>query len=148
MTTEFLFSIFNWGILPFWLLLVVLPHWRGTQLLVHSIAIPLALGVSYAWFLTQGWGTEGASFSSLAGVMAFFADPNAALAAWIHFLVFDLFIGAWEVRDARRRGISHWFVVPCLFFTLMAGPIGLLAYLLVRLAVGRGNYSLLEDDVD
>jgi len=148
MTLESLFTLFNVGVLPFWLLLVVLPHWRGTQLAVHSIGIPIALGVAYAWFLTQGWGTEGGSFSSLQGVMTFFANPYAALAAWIHYLVFDLFIGAWEVRDARRRGISHWFVIPCLFFTLMAGPIGLLGYLLVRLALGRGTYSLLEDDVD
>ncbi len=148
MSLEFLFTVFNWGIIPFWILLAVLPHWSGTQLVVHSIIVPLALGVAYAWFLTQGWGTEGASFSSLEGVMTFFANPFAALAAWIHYLVFDLFIGAWEVRDARRRGISHWFVVPCLFFTLMAGPIGLLAYLLVRLAVGRGGYSLIEDHVD
>ncbi len=146
MTPEFLFQVFTLGVMPFWLLLFVLPHWSFTQVLVHSVVVPLALGVAYAWFLTTGaLGTEGASFSSLEGVMIFFSKPEAVLAGWLHYLVFDLFIGAWEVRDARRRGISHWFVIPCLFFTLMAGPIGLLLYLMLRMAVGRGGLFLTED---
>ena len=146
MTHEFVFMIVNWGVIPFWLLLAILPHWSASQFLVHSVAIPILLGVAYAWYLTQGLGVEGGSFSSLAGVQTFFTDGAAALAGWIHYLVFDLFIGAWEVRDARRRGISHWFVVPCLFFTLMAGPIGLLLYLVLRMALSKGGWSLVEDD--
>jgi hypothetical protein len=144
---DLIFQIVNWGVIPFWLLLVVLPHWGLTQILVHSIAIPLLLGVAYAWYLTTGaFGVEGASFSSLEGVMVFFSAPGAVLAGWIHYLVFDLFIGAWQVRDAKRRGINHWFVIPCLFFTLMAGPIGLLLYLVVRLALSKGGWSLIEQD--
>ncbi len=146
MTPELVFLIVNGSVIPFWLLLAILPHWGPTQFLVHSVAIPLLLGVAYAWFLTQGLGVEGASFSSLAGVQTFFTDDAAALAGWIHYLVFDLFIGAWEVRDARRRGISHWFVLPCLFFTLMAGPIGLLLYLVLRFALSRGGWLVIEDN--
>ena len=55
-----------------------------------------------------------------------FTSPHAVLAGWIHYLAFDLFVGAWEVRDARRHGLSHWMVVPCLALTLMLGPFGLL----------------------
>ena len=66
--------------------------------------------------------------------MAAFTSPHAALAGWIHYIAFDLFVGAWEVRDARRRGIPHGWVLPALFLTLMAGPLGLLFYLLVRFA--------------
>ena len=146
MTHELVFMIVNWGVIPFWLLLAILPQWSFSQFLVHSVAIPILLGVAYAWYLTQGLGVEGGSFSSLDGIQIFFADDAAALAGWIHYLVFDLFIGAWEVRDARRRGINHWFVVPCLFFTLMAGPIGLLLYLVLRMALSKGGWSLIEDD--
>jgi len=146
MSHDLVFQIVNFGVIPFWILLVILPHWGLTQILVHSIAIPLLLGVAYAWFLTQGLGIEGGSFSSLEGVMVFFSAPAAVLAGWIHYLVFDLFIGAWQVRDAKRRGINHWFVIPCLFFTLMAGPIGLLLYLVVRLALSKGGWSLTEQD--
>ena len=61
-----------------------------------------------------------------------FADPWILLAGWIHYLVFDLFIGAWEVRDAARLGIPHLLVVPCLVLTFLFGPVGLLLYGIVR----------------
>ena len=70
--------------------------------------------------------------------------PLAAILGWIHYLIFDLFIGAWESRDAQRRGIPHWAVIPCLLVTLLAGPIGLLVYLGLRAALGRGGVLLAE----
>jgi len=143
MRPELVFTIANDGIILFWVLLIVAPRWRVTQFAVHSIAIPLILGATYAWLLWRatlgGEGAPGSSFSSLAGVMALFSAPVAATLGWIHYLVFDLFIGAWQTRDAQRRGISHWLVIPCLVVTLLAGPIGLLLYFLLRLATGRGG---------
>ena len=70
--------------------------------------------------------------NSLAGIYAAFGNPRTLLVAWVHYLVFDLFVGAWEARDAQRTGVPHWALVPCLFLTLMAGPMGLLAYLAIR----------------
>ncbi len=100
-------------------------------MLVQSIAVPLVIGLTYLWlFATASIGgalPEGGNFTSLAGVMAFFTSPVAATAGWIHYLVFDLFVGAWQVRDAQARGISHLAVVPCLILTLLAGPVGLAA---------------------
>ena len=89
-----------------------------------------------------GKAPSGASFSSLAGVMAFFTSPVAATAGWIHYLVFDLFIGAWETRDAHARGLSHLAVIPCLILTLLFGPAGFLLYLGVRAATGKGGFLL------
>lgn len=147
MTPEQIFNIANNGILIFWLLLIVAPRSRATEVAVHSIAIPVVLGLTYMWLIASGYMggmPEGASFFSLAGVMAFFTSPAAATAGWVHYLVFDLFIGAWEVRDAGRRGISHWAVIPCLIVTLMFGPIGLLLYLVLRMALGKGGGLLAE----
>ena len=61
-------------------------------------------------------------------------DPvfDHLLAGWVHYLAFDLFIGAWETRDAAARGVPHAWVVPCLLMTFLLGPIGLLAYLAIR----------------
>lgn len=72
------------------------------------------------------------SFSTLDSVYAIFQNPALLLAGWVHYLAFDLFIGSWEVRDARRIGIPHLLVVPCLIGTFLVGPIGLLLYLLLR----------------
>lgn len=148
MEPELIFGIANNGILIFWLLLIVAPKWKGTEIAVHSIAIPVVLGLTYIWLIVTGFMEgmpAGANFFSLSGVMAFFTSPAAAAAGWVHYLVFDLFIGAWEVRDAGRRGIPHWAVIPCLIATLMFGPIGLLCYLVLRLALNKGGVFLAEN---
>lgn len=147
MSAQAVFTIANNGILVFWLLLIVAPRWKGTDLLVHSMAVPVVIGLTYAWLIARsfmGEGAAGAGFFSLAGVMAFFTSPVAATAGWIHYLVFDLFIGAWEARDARRRGIAHLAVIPCLIVTLLFGPIGLLLYLAMRALLRKGGWSLQE----
>ena len=64
--------------------------------------------------------------------MKLFTNEWAVLAGWIHYLAFDLFVGSWEVRDSQERGVSHVLVIPCLFLTFMFGPIGFLAYTILR----------------
>lgn len=133
-----LFAVCNYGVLPFWLLLAVAPRARITQLLVHSPLLPACLGLVYAVVLFgTPAGPEEANMLSLAGVAALFEMESVVLAGWVHYLIFDLFIGAWQVRDAHRRGVHHGLVVPCLIGTLMFGPVGLLAYLLLRGATKR-----------
>ena len=58
----------------------------------------------------------GAGFNSIAQVRALFSVDRALVAGWIHYLAFDLFIGSWEVRDARRleaQRICWWFRAWC-----------------------------------
>ena len=81
-------------------------------------------------------GADGGS-GSLAEVSRLFENPYLLLAGWVHYLAFDLFIGAWEVRDARRLGIPHLLVVPCLGLTFILGPVGLLLYLGLRAGLRR-----------
>lgn len=148
-TPAVMFKLLNYGVLPFWALLILIPLWKVTDFLVHSVLVPLLLGVVYAWLLASAiYGTpavpEGAGFSSLEGVMKLFSNERALVAGWAHYLVFDFFIGAWEARDAQRVGLNHFILIPCLLLTLLVGPIGLLAYLIARGMAGRGGWSLFE----
>jgi hypothetical protein len=52
-------------------------------------------------------------------------------------IVFDLFVGAWTVRDAMRNKINHLIVIPCLLIMIMLGPVGLLIYSVIRLVKTR-----------
>lgn len=133
MSLENLFKFANYAVVPFWMLLIFAPRWSGTRRLVHGPVILLLLTPIYAYMLF-GYGTapEGMELSSLYGVMVGFSAPQIVVGGWIHYLIFDLFVGAWETRDAQRRGVPHLLVVPCLIATLMVGPIGLLLYVLVR----------------
>jgi hypothetical protein len=143
MDASTLFTICNTAVLPFWALLVVAPGWTWTQHLVHSALVPAVLGSVYLAALFLASPAEGGSMNSLEGVMALFTVPEAMLGGWVHYLVFDLFVGAWEVRDSQRLEISHWLVIPCLLLTLALGPAGLLLYCALRAGL-RGRYSLVE----
>ena len=77
-------------------------------------------------------GAGGGDFTTLAGVMKLFDSPGGATMGWIHYLAFDLFTGLWIARDADAKGFSRIVQFPFLFLTLMAGPVGLLTWLIVR----------------
>ena len=77
-------------------------------------------------------GGEGISFSSIEGVREAFGSNGGIVIGWIHYLAFDLFVGIWIARDADSKGFSRIVQAPVLFFTLMAGPLGLLLWLAVR----------------
>lgn len=137
MNAENIFSIANMVALAGWILLAVAPRWTWTRKVVISGALPLALSVVYLILIILFFGRSEGGFDSLPNVMLLFTNKYNVLAGWVHYLAFDLFVGAWEVKDAQTRGVSHWFVVPCLFLTFMLGPIGLLAYHIIRLIVPK-----------
>jgi hypothetical protein len=101
------------------------------QRLAGTIA-PVMLAASYSVLAAVFIGRGPGDFTSLAGVSALFANPWLLLAGWIHYLAFDLLTGVWDVRDAARRGVPHWLVVPCLVLTFLLGPAGWLLYQAVR----------------
>lgn len=114
-----------------WLLLVFLPK-QPTAQLIAGVAVPLVLSAVYLILIFLYFrGAEG-GFGSLADVATLFQKRELLLAGWIHYLAFDLFIGAWETRDAQRHGLPHLVVIPCLVMTFMLGPIGLLFYFAIR----------------
>jgi len=116
-----------------WILLLILPRHRIAQR-VAGITVPLILSVGYLILNARHFrGAEG-GFGSLADVAMLFQKRELLLAGWIHYLAFDLFIGAWETRDAQRNGLPHLVVIPCLVMTFLLGPIGLLFYFAIRTA--------------
>lgn len=139
MTPDQLFSIANLVAMAGWLVLLLAPRWRHGASLVSGVAIPVVLGVLYVGIIVSSFGRSEGGFGSLAEVSALFADPWLLLAGWVHYLAFDLFIGAWEARDAARHGVPWWLLAPCLLLTFLFGPAGLLLYLALRRAKGAAG---------
>ena len=69
---------------------------------------------------------------TLPGLRALFMSDGGIVLGWTHYLAFDLFVGQWIARDADNKGVHRLVQLPVLFITLMAGPIGLLLWLVVR----------------
>ncbi len=139
MNAERLFSICNGAALIGWLLLALAPRWQWTKRLVLSGMIPLLLAVVYLVLIVTMFGRAEGGFGSLAQVAQLFRNDWVLLAGWVHYLVFDLFVGSWEVQDAQRLKISHLLVVPCLILTFLFGPIGFLLYHLISFKARREN---------
>lgn len=144
MNPETLFSICSIIVVPGWLLLLCAPRWKWTTQLVSAALIPLLLAAVYLYLILAHFGKTEGGFGSLAEVGRLFQNPQALLAGWIHYLAFDLFVGNWEVREARRLNLPHLLVVPCLLLTFLFGPIGLLLFFIVRGIMRRQFYVGVE----
>lgn len=137
MNLELIFSIAGVLAMLGWLTLLAspaIPQWSDK---IAGLIIPLMLAMAYVALSLFSPSGEGGGFGSLADVGQLFSQPEVLLAGWIHYLAFDLLIGAWICRDARREKVRFWLVVPCLPLTFMLGPAGFLAYTLVREAERR-----------
>jgi hypothetical protein len=137
MSAETLFRIVSAGVVPGWLLLVLVPRARITERVVLSGFYSLAFAAVYLVLIAAFYPGAPGGFGSLADVDRLFRNPYLLLAGWIHYLAFDLFVGAWEARDAAARGVPHLLVIPCLVLTFLFGPIGLLAYFAARAVASR-----------
>ena len=138
MSDDAIFLAVSYSTLPGWLMLLFLPDARITRGVVHSGLYPVVLGVIYALLLFGDHpGPQGSSFFTLEGVTRIFTTPLTIIACWLHYLILDLFVGAWIARDRARISLSHLASVPSLVLTLLFGPVGLMSWMVIRAATRR-----------
>jgi hypothetical protein len=128
MTPEMIYEVATILALVGWLILVLAPLTPRLAQIVAGGVIPLTLAALYSVQVALHFGQSEGDFASLPGLMLLFADPAHLAAAWVHFLAFDLWIGAWQVRKARALGLPHLLILPCLALTFLFGPAGLLLF--------------------
>ena len=148
MSWDNIFLLANYWAIAGWIALAFLP--RGPKTLAAILyagvfLLCLAYTVMIVGFLTGGidaGGPGGGDFTTLAGVMKLFDSPGGATLGWTHYLAFDLFTGLWIARDADAKRFGRVWQAPFLLATFIAGPVGLLAWLVAReraaRQVGRG----------
>ena len=143
MSWSALFTLTNVVAFVGWAVLAFLPRARLAQSIVMFACVGL-LCLVYAAMLVAMFGglvdparVAGAPAPdltnySIEGLRAFFMSDGGNVLGWTHYLAFDLFVGLWIARDADAKGFSRLAQLPVLFLVLMAGPIGLLVWLIVR----------------
>ena len=138
LTLENIYLIANWGIVPFWLLLIVFPNHQVTNFFIQSIIVPLLLGAGYV-YLSYNIYLDGNIFSGfelyrgLDGLYSVFSNESFLLVFWLHFLAISLFAGAWIVRDSNKHFIPKIVTILSLLLTYFTGPIGLVFYWFIRI---------------
>lgn len=110
---------------------------RRAVLTARWVTVPLCL-LYLLFLLTHLKAIPTDAGYTVAAIGRFFDTPVMVLVGWIHYLVLDLFVGSWEAENSEKAGIPHLLLLPCLFATLMIGPLGLLLYLCVAAWRRRG----------
>ena len=138
---ETYFRVTNTLALLAWIFLLVRPGQRWVSQRLCATVVPGLLAVTYAtvigWKLATG-GPPPGDLTTLAGLRGAFADDWVLAAAWTHYLVFDMVVGAWVARDAVRCGVPWPLRSVALVLTFLAGPVGFLLHLVIRQRHGAG----------
>jgi len=108
-----------------WLLLVSGDRWPRAQQAWAAALVPLLLAAAYAAIFPALYVGAPGGYGSIDAVLTLLtADRRIALAAWLHYLAFDLLVGWMIVREARSLGIVAPWRVPALALTFLFGPPG------------------------
>ena len=138
LTYENIYLLANWGVVPFWLMLIIAPNNNFTRILVQSVIAPLLLSIAYIFvaynIFLNGDILKGFNlYSGLDGLYSIYSDDSFLLIFWLHFLSLSLFVGSWIVRDSNRYMVPRVFTVISLLTTYFSGPVGLLVYWFFRI---------------
>ena len=137
MSPSTLFDFANFYAFLGWFFLFSAPNWKHTQTIV-KYGILVVLGLIYSILVLKGIMNFNVSdFSTLSNVKQLFSKDEALLAGWIHYLCFDLFVGAYIVRKSKELNISRLIYSLILPFTFMFGPVGFVIFTLVSLSKSK-----------
>jgi len=138
LTLKNIYLFANWGVIPFWLLLILMPSHNITKFFSHSIIIPLLLTTAYI-YITREIILEGNIFESfklylgLDELNEMYSNESLRLVFWLHFLALSLFVGAWIARDSERYMVPKILSASCILMTYFTGPLGILTYWFIRI---------------
>lgn len=148
-TLDTIYLVSNYAVIPLWIMLLVAPNSKFTNIIINSIALPTILASTYGYLLYQQFYNGGIfseevasialdNFSLYLGIdqlSSLMTNKIFLLIFWIHFLTISIFVGTWIAKDSIRNGIHKYITAIPLILTYFTGPLGLFFYLFVRLIV-------------
>jgi hypothetical protein len=138
LTFENIYLIANWGVVPFWLLLILMPNHGITKFFCHSIIAPLLLTVAYIFvarqIILEGNILDGFNlYLGLGSLNEVYSNESLRLVFWLHFLAISLFVGSWIARDCQKYLVPKFLSIPCVVITYFTGPVGIMLYWFIRI---------------
>jgi len=134
------FQITNTLAFVAWIALVLFPGRKLVSGVLCAVVVPGVLALAYAGVI--GWklaanGLPTGDVTTLAGLQDVFRDDWVFAAAWAHYLVFDMVVGAWIARDSVKLAMPWLLRTVALVLTFLAGPVGFLMYVTGRAGLRR-----------
>ena len=139
LTFDAIYMWANFGVLPFWLMLIFLPNLKITRVFVNSIILPLILATAYGYTIYQTILLDESIFDlfrlylSLDNLYTIFSTESFLLIFWLHFLALNLFLGSWVSRDGLKYNMSRGLLFLPLILIYFTGPAGLVLYWFIRI---------------
>ena len=137
-TFENIYLWANFGLIPFWLMLIIIPRSKFTQFFVNSIILPLIIGCAYIYIIYQSFLLDDPLldvfklYLSIENLYTVFATESFLLVFWLHFLALNLFLGSWISLDGVKYNIPQSIVTLPLILVYLVGPLGLVLYWVIR----------------
>ena len=138
LTFENIYVWTSFGILPFWIMLIIVPNSKVAQFFVNSIIVPLILSTAYVYVIYQTILLDEPIFDifrlylSLDSLYTVFATESFLLIFWLHFVALNLFLGSWISRDGTKYNMSRSLIFVPLILVYFTGPLGLVLYWIIR----------------
>ena len=142
MTASSLFSLFNIAALAGWIALAASVV-MNSQMLRDRLSgqwLPVLFSMAYTALILLFFLDAPGGFGSLDDVQLLFTSPWVALAGWLHYLAFDLWIGARIARESAELKLPRWPLIILLPLTFLFGPAGFLAFETIK-AARKGDAS-------
>ena len=139
LTFEAIYMWANFGVVPFWLMLIFFPNLTITRIFVNSVILPLILATAYGYTIYQTILLDESIFDffrlylSLDNLYTIFATESFLLIFWLHFLALNLFLGSWVSRDGLKYNMSRGLLFLPLILIYFTGPAGLVLYWFIRI---------------
>ena len=138
LTFENIYMFASLGVLPFWIMLIIIPGSKVTQFFINSIIIPLILSTAYIYIVYQTALLNEPLYDiiglylSLDNLYTVLANENFLLIFWLHFVALNLFLGSWVSRDGIKYNMSRSLIFIPLILIYFTGPPGLVLYWTLR----------------
>jgi len=138
-STEMIYLWLNFGVLPFWFMLLFFPQTKICRIFVTSV-FPILVLATIDLYLIFQISKNGLnffeSFNLYLGIdelLNLFSDKNYIIIFWIHFLTLNLFCGSWIVKDYQKINMPKALAFIPIVLTYFIGPLGISVYWLFRI---------------
>ena len=138
-TIEILYYWVNFGVIPFWLVLLFFPQSNLCKYFVTSIFPIFILSGAYIFMLYKAYlnsydfDDNFNLYFGIDNISELFTDKTFLIMFWLHFISINLFTGGWIVKDSQKFSINKIFLIVPLVTTYLIGPLGLFIYWIVRI---------------
>ena len=138
-STEMIYLWLNFGVLPFWFMLLFFPQTKICRIFVTSV-FPILVLATIDLYLIFQISKNGLNFFEgfnlylgIDELLNLFSDKNYIILFWIHFLTINLFCGSWIVKDYQKINMPKALAFIPIVLTYFIGPLGISVYWLFRI---------------